>query len=51
MDQHGFMEGVEQHELTLHQNASYFTLGFTKFWVNLNIFIMVKLANPLMNKD
>jgi len=51
MEQHDFMKGVEQHKLTLHQNVSYFTLGFIKFGMNLDIFIMVKLVNLLVNRD
>jgi hypothetical protein len=26
-------------------------MGFIRFWMNLNIFTMVKLVNPLMNED
>jgi hypothetical protein len=26
-------------------------MGFTIFWMNLDIFTMVKLVNPPMNKD
>jgi hypothetical protein len=37
--------------LTLHQNAFSFILGFIRFWMNLDIFTMMKLINPLMNKN
>jgi hypothetical protein len=36
---------------TLHQNVSKFIVGFIKFWMNLDIFTMVKLVNPLVNGD
>jgi hypothetical protein len=36
---------------SLHQNAFLFTSDYTKFFVNLDIFTMVKLINPPMNMD
>jgi hypothetical protein len=35
----------------LHQYVFKFTLGFIKFWMKLDKFIMVKMGNPLVNKD
>jgi hypothetical protein len=32
-------------------NVTKFNLCFTIYWVNFNKFIMVKMANPLMNKE
>jgi hypothetical protein len=34
----------------LHQNASQFTLCFITFWVNLDIFTIGNLVNPLVNR-
>jgi hypothetical protein len=39
------------HYHTLHQYASKFTLIFIEFWVKLNKFKMLKVGNPLINKD
>jgi hypothetical protein len=36
---------------TLHQYASKFTLFFIKFWVKLNKFRMLKVGNPLINRN
>jgi hypothetical protein len=36
---------------TLHQYASKFTLCFIRFWMKLNKFTMVKVGNPLINKE
>jgi hypothetical protein len=36
---------------TLHQYASKFTQFFIKFWVKLNKFKMLKMGNPLMNRN
>jgi hypothetical protein len=39
------------HYHTLHQYASKFILFFLKFWVKLNKSKMLKVGNPLMNRD
>jgi len=31
---------------TLHQNASSFIMGFTRFWVNLDIFYDGEISQP-----
>jgi hypothetical protein len=35
----------------IFQNASKFIMCFIRFWVKLNIFTMVKMANPLITMD
>jgi hypothetical protein len=35
----------------VHQNASYFTMGFIRFWVNLEKIYLMKLIDHLVNGD
>jgi len=46
-DSHNLMKWI----LTLLHYVANFIKCFTKFWMNLNKFIIVKLANPLVNGD
>jgi hypothetical protein len=37
---------THENDRSLHQNALQFTMGFIKFWMNLDIITTMKLINP-----